>query len=165
MAIRTAIVDDEPLARSNRRCRPNHYRWSIDGMSIAQRMRNSGTYVLFVIICVTFGIIAPNFATSTNLRLVLIEIAPVVISGAALELLVASQVPTPAAATTTTAAPMMDPLRANHFFLSFAICASLADRPRPTRWGPLRDGRPQWPTGGGSNHPIGRTYTPVNNHL
>jgi ribose/xylose/arabinose/galactoside ABC-type transport system permease subunit len=59
-------------------------------MSIAQRMRNSGTYVLFVIICVTFGIIAPNFATTTNLRLVLIEIAPVVISGAAVTFVMVS---------------------------------------------------------------------------
>jgi ribose/xylose/arabinose/galactoside ABC-type transport system permease subunit len=59
-------------------------------MNIAQRLRNSGTYILFVLICVTFGIIAPNFATTTNLRLVLIEIAPVVISGAAVTFVMVS---------------------------------------------------------------------------
>lgn len=59
-------------------------------MNIAQRLRDSGTYALFVIICVTFAIIAPNFATTTNLRLVLIEIAPVVISGAAVTFVMVS---------------------------------------------------------------------------
>jgi ribose/xylose/arabinose/galactoside ABC-type transport system permease subunit len=59
-------------------------------MNIAQRLRASGTYVLFIVICVGFGIIAPNFATATNFRLVLEEIAPVVISGAAVTFVMVS---------------------------------------------------------------------------
>jgi ribose/xylose/arabinose/galactoside ABC-type transport system permease subunit len=50
-------------------------------MKVARHLRTSGTYALFIVICVGFGIIAPNFATTTNFRLVLEEIAPVVISG------------------------------------------------------------------------------------
>jgi ribose/xylose/arabinose/galactoside ABC-type transport system permease subunit len=59
-------------------------------MITAQRLRASGTYALFVVICVVFGIIAPNFATTTNVRLVLEEIAPVVISGAAVTFVMVS---------------------------------------------------------------------------
>jgi ribose/xylose/arabinose/galactoside ABC-type transport system permease subunit len=59
-------------------------------MNVSQRLRNSGTYILFILICVAFGIFAPNFATSTNFRLVLQEIAPVVISGAAVTFVMVS---------------------------------------------------------------------------
>jgi ribose/xylose/arabinose/galactoside ABC-type transport system permease subunit len=59
-------------------------------MNVSQRLRNSGTYILFVIICVVFGILAPNFATTTNFQLVLQEIAPVVISAAAVTFVMVS---------------------------------------------------------------------------
>lgn len=59
-------------------------------MNMTQRLRTSGTYALFVIICIVFGVIAPNFATTTNIRLVLEEIAPVVISGAAVTFVMVS---------------------------------------------------------------------------
>jgi ribose/xylose/arabinose/galactoside ABC-type transport system permease subunit len=59
-------------------------------MNVTRHLRSSGTYVLFVVICVGFGIIAPNFATTTNFRLVLEEIAPVVISGAAVTFVMVS---------------------------------------------------------------------------
>jgi ribose/xylose/arabinose/galactoside ABC-type transport system permease subunit len=59
-------------------------------MSITERFRTGGTYALFIVICVVFGIIAPNFATITNFRLVLEEIAPVVISGAAVTFVMVS---------------------------------------------------------------------------
>jgi ribose/xylose/arabinose/galactoside ABC-type transport system permease subunit len=59
-------------------------------MTITERLRTSGTYALFIVICIGFGIIAPNFATTTNLRLVLQEIAPVVISGAAVTFVMVS---------------------------------------------------------------------------
>jgi hypothetical protein len=55
----------------------------------------------------TVLVIVPVDTVST---LVVVEI-----SGAALELLVASQVPTPAAATMTTTAPTMVPFLLNHF--------------------------------------------------
>jgi ribose/xylose/arabinose/galactoside ABC-type transport system permease subunit len=45
--------------------------------------RTSGTYVIFIVICAAFSITAPHFASITNAKLVLEEIAPVVISGAA----------------------------------------------------------------------------------
>jgi ribose/xylose/arabinose/galactoside ABC-type transport system permease subunit len=59
-------------------------------MSLSQRLRTSATYALFVLICIVFGVIAPNFATTTNFRLVLEEIAPVVISGAAVTFVMVS---------------------------------------------------------------------------
>ena len=89
----------------------------------------------------------------------------VVISGAALELLVASQVPTPAAATTTSTAPAIVPLRLNHFLRSAATYASLVFAHR-VHWvcaAPRQHAStagPRW-----RNHPIGSTYTPGNNHL
>jgi len=59
-------------------------------VNVSQRLRNSGTYILFVIICVAFAILAPNFATTTNFQLVLQEIAPVVISAAAVTFVMVS---------------------------------------------------------------------------
>jgi ribose/xylose/arabinose/galactoside ABC-type transport system permease subunit len=59
-------------------------------MNVSERLRNSGTYILFVIICIAFGIFAPNFATETNFQLVLQEIAPVVISAAAVTFVMVS---------------------------------------------------------------------------
>jgi ribose/xylose/arabinose/galactoside ABC-type transport system permease subunit len=59
-------------------------------MNVSQRLRDSGTYILFVIICVAFAILAPNFATTTNFQLVLQEIAPVVISAAAVTFVMVS---------------------------------------------------------------------------
>jgi ribose transport system permease protein len=59
-------------------------------MTFTRHLRSSGTYALFIVICVGFGIIAPNFATTTNFRLVLEEIAPVVISGAAVTFVMVS---------------------------------------------------------------------------
>ena len=74
-------------------------------------------------------------------------------SGAALELLVANQVPTPAATTITTIAPKMVPLLANHFLPVGLTCSSL---------GPLDQLCARRPPTGGALRPPTRSGTPSN---
>ena len=58
---------ETPRPHRDCRSRPHHHGRSAGVMNVARRLRTSGTYALFIVICVGFGIIAPNFATDHEL--------------------------------------------------------------------------------------------------
>jgi hypothetical protein len=89
----------------------------------------------------------------------------VVIRVEALELVVANQIPTPAAAATNTAADIVAGLLVNHFLRLGPTYASLAPRSPAHRRVKPRGGGYDEPATGRPCHPTPRTFTPGHSHL